>query len=91
MVAARRACAACSLGWDIQQINTLLCQPSYASPHRLHRQGTLHYGGEWPANAYTTAYYQLPGGASFADDWHTFRLDWTKKQVGAAGRRFSGC
>lgn len=45
-------------------------------------QGTLHFAGEWPANAYTTAYYQLPGGASFADDWHTYRLDWTKKQVG---------
>lgn len=46
------------------------------------QQGTLHFAGEWPANAYTTAYYELPGGASFADNWHTYRLDWTKKQVG---------
>lgn len=44
-------------------------------------QGTLHFAGEWPANAYTTAYYELPGGASFADNWHTYRLDWTKKQM----------
>ena len=50
-------------------------------------QGTLHFGGQWPGNAYTTAYYELPGGTSFADDWHVFRLDWTQKQAGlGAGR-----
>jgi beta-glucanase (GH16 family) len=37
--------------------------------------GTLHYGGAWPNNTYTTNSYQLPTG-NFADSFHDFALEW---------------
>lgn len=52
-------------------------------PAGLQTKGTLHYGANWPANSYTTAEYSLPNGATFADDFHVFRLDWSAQQVGA--------
>lgn len=35
--------------------------------------GTLHYGNPW---VYNTGYYNLADGASFADDFHTFAVEW---------------
>ena len=40
-------------------------------PARVH--GTLHYGGP---HTYTGDYYDLPEGETFADDYHTFALEW---------------
>lgn len=37
-------------------------------------QGTLHYGGEWPENAYSGSYSSLP---DLARGTHTFALDWS--------------
>lgn len=35
--------------------------------------GTLHYGNPW---VYNTGYYYLNGTESFADDFHTFSMEW---------------
>lgn len=43
-------------------------------PDTVH--GTLHYGDRWPNNVHSGDSFRLAGGAIFADDWHTFRLDW---------------
>lgn len=37
--------------------------------------GTLHYGGAWPKNVHTGTSFTLPGG-TFAQDFHTFTLEW---------------
>ena len=39
---------------------------------------TLHYGPHWPDNGfeYATKTKNLENGRSFADDFHTYRLDW---------------
>jgi hypothetical protein len=44
--------------------------------------GTLHYGGPWPYNSYTTNNASLPGGPSLADDFHVFSVEWEAQQVG---------
>lgn len=47
-------------------------------PARVH--GTLHYGGEAPANQNSGDYYQLNSGI-FADDFHTFALEWEAGEI----------
>jgi beta-glucanase (GH16 family) len=42
--------------------------------------GTLHYGGHWPDNKYSGEEYVLPEG-TFADDFHTFAVDWKEGQI----------
>jgi len=44
---------------------------------------TLHWGPFWPANGYpkTTKEYCLPNGRSFADEWHTYTVDWTSEYI----------
>ncbi|MDA8745957.1 glycoside hydrolase family 16 protein [Rubripirellula amarantea] len=42
--------------------------------------GTLHYGAPWPKNKYTGAPYQLAEG-TFADDFHTFAVDWQEGKI----------
>jgi beta-glucanase (GH16 family) len=37
--------------------------------------GTIHYGGPWPRNVYSSTSYFLPGG-TFHDDFHVFALEW---------------
>jgi beta-glucanase (GH16 family) len=37
--------------------------------------GTLHYGGEWPANIHTGTSYTLTNG-NFSEDFHLFTLEW---------------
>jgi beta-glucanase (GH16 family) len=37
--------------------------------------GALHYGGQWPDNTSTSGSYSL-GGASFADDFHVYAVEW---------------
>lgn len=40
---------------------------------------TLQFGGGYPLNGYEKAHcvYNLPGGAGFNEDFHTFGMDWT--------------
>ena len=47
-------------------------------PARVH--GTLHYGGEAPANEYSGDWFQLSSGI-FADDFHTFALEWEEGEI----------
>ncbi|MCA9759066.1 MAG: family 16 glycosylhydrolase [Candidatus Eisenbacteria bacterium] len=42
--------------------------------------GTLHYGGTWPDNTYTTNSYDLPSG-TFHDDFHEFALEWEPCEI----------
>ncbi len=42
--------------------------------------GTLHHGGEWPNNDHSGGTYELKGG-TFADDFHTFAIQWTAGQI----------
>jgi beta-glucanase (GH16 family) len=42
--------------------------------------GSIHYGGPWPYNTQSSGSYSL-GGASLADEFHTFGIEWTTKQV----------
>ena len=51
--------------------------------------GTIHYGGAWPANVYSTNTTAHPSGGSFAAGFHTYRLDWSKGEV--RRRRCPGC
>jgi beta-glucanase (GH16 family) len=43
--------------------------------------GTLHYGSYWPANVHTGAEYSLPGGASPADEFHDYALEWERGEI----------
>jgi beta-glucanase (GH16 family) len=42
--------------------------------------GTIHYGGPWPWNVYSTSRYFLPGG-SFHDDFHVFAIEWELGEI----------
>ena len=42
--------------------------------------GTLHYGGSWPNNTYTSGSYSL-GGTSFADDFHIYAVEWEPDEI----------
>ncbi len=42
--------------------------------------GTLHYGGPWPRNTYSTSNYFLPSG-TFHDDFHVFAIEWELGQI----------
>ncbi|WP_049721484.1 glycoside hydrolase family 16 protein [Gilvimarinus polysaccharolyticus] len=46
---------------------------------RVH--GTLHYGGNWPNNVHSGAFYQLPDGANPADDFHEYALEWDAGEI----------
>lgn len=42
--------------------------------------GTLHHGGSWPKNTHTGAPFKLKQG-SFADDFHTFAINWSEGKI----------
>lgn len=42
--------------------------------------GTLHFGGKWPKNRYSSGNYDLPKG-KFSDDFHLFSLDWREGKM----------
>jgi hypothetical protein len=42
--------------------------------------GTIHYGGQWPNNVYSTSDYILPGG-TFHDDFHVFAVEWELGEI----------
>jgi len=41
---------------------------------------TIHFGAPWPKNKFTTGTYDLKKG-SFADEFHTFSIDWRKEKI----------
>ncbi len=43
--------------------------------------GTLHYGGVFPNNTHTGSAYTLNQGASFADEYHTFAIEWDETSI----------
>ena len=43
--------------------------------------GTLHYGRAWPGNVSSGEPYKLPTGASPADDFHTYALEWEDGEI----------
>jgi beta-glucanase (GH16 family) len=42
--------------------------------------GTIHYGGPWPRNTYSSTVYRLPGG-SFHEEFHVFALEWERGEI----------
>ena len=48
-------------------------------------QGTLHFGGQHPHNPLAGGRLYMQGGASLADDFHTFALEWEADQASARG------
>jgi beta-glucanase (GH16 family) len=43
--------------------------------------GTLHYGKEWPDNAYSGQGASLPNGINPADDFHTYAIEWEEGEI----------
>ena len=45
---------------------------------------TLHWGPYFPANGFPKTHETvcLTNGRSFADEWHTYTLDWTTEYIG---------
>ncbi|SMB94893.1 carbohydrate binding domain-containing protein [Deinococcus hopiensis] len=41
---------------------------------------TIHYGGMWPGNVYSSQEVTLPAGATVAD-WHTYTLEWEPGEI----------
>jgi beta-glucanase (GH16 family) len=42
--------------------------------------GTIHYGGEWPANTFSGTPYRLPSG-TFHEDFHVFAIEWEEGEI----------
>jgi beta-glucanase (GH16 family) len=42
--------------------------------------GTIHYGGEWPANTFSGTPYRLPSG-NFHEDFHLFAIEWEEGEI----------
>jgi len=43
--------------------------------------GTVHYGDPWPNNQYQGNDFLLYGGATFADDFHVFAVEWEPGEI----------
>ncbi|KAG0348788.1 hypothetical protein BG004_004145 [Podila humilis] len=57
--------------------------PEYGEGGYDKMSSTLHWGPSFEFNRYkmTHAQYSLPGGATFADEFHEFTLDWTPQGI----------
>ncbi|KAJ3388598.1 hypothetical protein HDU92_001416 [Lobulomyces angularis] len=57
--------------------------PSYPAGGYNSIGSTLHWGTAWDQNKYklTHSNYTLPNGKTFADDFHTFGLEWTPEYI----------
>jgi len=42
--------------------------------------GTIHYGGEWPANTFSTSRYNLSAG-TFNEGFHEFAIEWEEGEI----------
>lgn len=43
--------------------------------------GTLHYGTSWPDNQHSGDIYKAPSDFSFADDFHTYGVEWEEGEI----------
>ncbi|ROR23878.1 Ig-like protein group 2 [Mobilisporobacter senegalensis] len=43
--------------------------------------GTIHFGGQWPANTYMGADYLFPEGQTFASDYHVYSVVWEEESI----------
>lgn len=43
--------------------------------------GTVHYGGAWPANAYTGNQYTFKDGKTYDDGFHIYSCIWEKEKI----------
>jgi beta-glucanase (GH16 family) len=43
--------------------------------------GTIHYGGSFPANIFTSEHFVLPTGQTFADTFHVFAVEWEYGEI----------
>ncbi|KAL4422126.1 hypothetical protein ABPG77_003411 [Micractinium sp. CCAP 211/92] len=44
-------------------------------------KGTLHFGGMWPYNTYSTGTTSLPAGRPFSDAFHVYSLEWERSEM----------
>ncbi|KAL4451764.1 hypothetical protein ABPG75_007426 [Micractinium tetrahymenae] len=53
-------------------------------------KGTLHFGGFWPYNVFSTGTGTLPTGRPFSDAFHVYSLEWERSEMRwyVDGRRF---
>jgi beta-glucanase (GH16 family) len=49
-----------------------------SEPNRI--LGTIHYGGSWPFNTYSSTSYYLTG-ATFHEDFHVFAVEWEEGEI----------
>jgi beta-glucanase (GH16 family) len=42
--------------------------------------GTIHFGGSWPDNVYSSGSY-APGGTNFADEFHVYAVEWEPEEI----------
>jgi len=42
--------------------------------------GTIHFGGQWPANAFSTSRYNLSAG-TFNEGFHEFAIEWEEGEI----------
>lgn len=49
-----------------------------SQPYRIF--GTIHYGGSWPGNVFSSTDYVLPSG-TFHDDFHVFAVEWELGEI----------
>jgi beta-glucanase (GH16 family) len=42
--------------------------------------GTIHFGGQWPQNAYLTKVTSTPN-TPFAKNWHTYGIEWEADMI----------
>jgi beta-glucanase (GH16 family) len=52
----------------------------YIGSHPYRILGTIHYGGPWPYNVYSSNNYFLTGGW-FSDDFHVFAVEWELGEI----------
>ena len=43
--------------------------------------GSLHFGRAWPENVYSNKDFHLPDGASPADDFHEYAIEWQEGEI----------
>jgi|TARA_B110000908_G_scaffold163044_1_gene209206 beta-glucanase (GH16 family) len=43
--------------------------------------GTLHYGRDWPNNAFSGTHYTLPNDANPAEDFHIYAIEWEEGEI----------
>ncbi|MBY0203208.1 glycoside hydrolase family 16 protein [Paenibacillus cucumis Kampfer et al. 2016] len=43
--------------------------------------GTIHFGGQWPANQYAGGEYHFPAGQNIANDYHVYSVVWEPDNI----------